>query len=83
MSHCSGTIKTVCDLEEGIACQVILARTFRNMLSSHPKTCITAHNIILKMNAKLGGVNNKVHQDYNMLASLILIKHYHLENILN
>uniref|UniRef100_A0A915PQ71 Piwi domain-containing protein n=1 Tax=Setaria digitata TaxID=48799 RepID=A0A915PQ71_9BILA len=58
-----GTIKTVCDLEEGIACQVILAKTFRNM-SSRPETNTTAHNIILKINAKLGGVNNKVHQDY-------------------
>ncbi|VDO64486.1 unnamed protein product, partial [Onchocerca flexuosa] len=60
-----GIIKTVCDLEEGIACQVIRARTFRNV-SSRPETNVTAHNIILKMNTKLGGVNNKVHQDYNM-----------------
>ncbi|KAM3719027.1 hypothetical protein ACO02O_10955 [Dirofilaria immitis] len=61
-----GLIKTVCDLEEGIACQVILAKTFRNILSSRPETNVTAHNIILKMNTKLGGVNNKVHQDYNI-----------------
>uniref|UniRef100_A0A158Q754 Piwi domain-containing protein n=1 Tax=Elaeophora elaphi TaxID=1147741 RepID=A0A158Q754_9BILA len=64
--HCSGIIKTVCDLEEGIACQVILAKTFHTMSSSRPETCSTAHNIILKMNTKLGGVNNKVHQDYNI-----------------
>uniref|UniRef100_A0A8R1TMB6 Piwi domain-containing protein n=1 Tax=Onchocerca volvulus TaxID=6282 RepID=A0A8R1TMB6_ONCVO len=58
-------IKTICDLEEGIACQVILMRIFRNM-SSRPETNVTAHNIILEMNTKLGGMNNKVHQDYNM-----------------
>ncbi|VBB30375.1 unnamed protein product [Acanthocheilonema viteae] len=64
-SRIYGIIKTVCDLEEGIACQVILAKTFHNM-SSRPETCAVIHNIILKMNTKLGGVNNKVHQDYDI-----------------
>ncbi|VDM95057.1 unnamed protein product [Onchocerca ochengi] len=35
-------------------------------MSSRPETNVTAHNIILEMNTKLGGMNNKVHQDYNI-----------------
>ncbi|VDN33859.1 unnamed protein product [Gongylonema pulchrum] len=61
-----GTIKTACDVEEGVACQVVLTKTLLNMRAGRPETNSTAHNIIMKMNTKLGGVNNKVHQSYNI-----------------
>lgn len=63
-----GMLKLVCDLEEGVSCQAILEKTFRSMRRSNPETNSTAHNLALKMNAKLGGINNKVHRNYAVWA---------------
>nr|AEF32753.1 ALG-5 [Ascaris suum] len=59
-------IKTVCDVEEGVGCQVILAKTFRNMINGNPETNSTAHNIVLKINVRMGGINNKIHRSYEI-----------------
>lgn len=55
-----GFIKAVCDIEKGIACQVLLAKTFIAMRGK-PETNSTAHNICMKLNVKLGGINNKIY----------------------
>lgn len=60
-SETYGAIKTVCDREEGIASQVMQAKTFRNMKGDPGRNSV-AHNLVLKINAKLGGINNKVDQ---------------------
>uniref|UniRef100_A0A0M3I281 Piwi domain-containing protein n=1 Tax=Ascaris lumbricoides TaxID=6252 RepID=A0A0M3I281_ASCLU len=54
-------IKVACDREAGIASQVISTKTFRRM-AGRPENNAVAHNIFLKINAKLGGVNNRVLQ---------------------
>ncbi|EFO28035.2 hypothetical protein LOAG_00451 [Loa loa] len=60
-----GRIKVTCDKEEGVACQVILAETFLKM-RGNPEHNAVSHNICLKINVKLDGVNNEVarNQDY-------------------
>uniref|UniRef100_A0A0M3K3Z5 Piwi domain-containing protein n=1 Tax=Anisakis simplex TaxID=6269 RepID=A0A0M3K3Z5_ANISI len=54
-----GHVKVVCDLKEGIASQVLLSKTLTKM-SGNPERCAVAHNVFLKVNAKLDGVNNGV-----------------------
>ncbi|VDM97873.1 unnamed protein product [Thelazia callipaeda] len=60
-----GRIKVACDKEEGIACQVILAKTFLKMGGDSGRNSV-AHNICLKINVKLGGINNEIskNQEY-------------------
>nr|CDJ90208.1 Stem cell self-renewal protein Piwi domain containing protein [Haemonchus contortus] len=53
-----GLIKSVCDNEHGIASQVVDASTVRKATSIGEKTIY--YNIALKINAKLGGVNQAV-----------------------
>ncbi|VDN37287.1 unnamed protein product [Gongylonema pulchrum] len=77
----AGTIKTACDVEEGVACQVVLTKTLLNMRAGRPETNSTAHNIIMKMNTKLGGVNNRVHQSYNIYETSIKVQHPQAERI--
>lgn len=55
-----GLIKTVCDIDEGVACQVILTKTFITMNTGNAETNATAHNICMKINVKMGGINNKI-----------------------
>lgn len=55
-----GFIKAVCDIEKGVGCQVLLAKTFIAM-RGNPETNSTAHNICMKLNVKLGGVNNRIY----------------------
>ncbi|MCP9260923.1 ALG-1 [Dirofilaria immitis] len=52
-------IKVTCDKEEGIACQVILAETFLKM-RGNPASNTVSHNICLKINVKLDGINSEV-----------------------
>uniref|UniRef100_A0A0R3S6U7 Piwi domain-containing protein n=1 Tax=Elaeophora elaphi TaxID=1147741 RepID=A0A0R3S6U7_9BILA len=59
-----GRIKVTCDKEEGVACQVILAETFLRM-RGNPKYNAVSHNVCLKINAKLDGVNNEVARNQN------------------
>ncbi|VDK72737.1 unnamed protein product [Litomosoides sigmodontis] len=59
-----GRIKVTCDKEEGIACQVILAETFLKMRGD-PGRNVVSHNICLKINVKLGGINNEVAGNQN------------------
>ncbi|VDK67627.1 unnamed protein product [Onchocerca ochengi] len=59
-----GRIKVTCDKEEGIACQVILAETFLKM-SGNPERNAVSHNICLKINVKLNGINNEVARNQN------------------
>ncbi|KAM3721464.1 Protein argonaute-1 [Dirofilaria immitis] len=54
-----GRIKVTCDKEEGIACQVILAETFLKM-RGNPASNTVSHNICLKINVKLDGINSEV-----------------------
>uniref|UniRef100_A0A915BBS2 Piwi domain-containing protein n=1 Tax=Parascaris univalens TaxID=6257 RepID=A0A915BBS2_PARUN len=54
-------IKVACDREAGIASQVISTKTFRRMAGRAENNAV-AHNIFLKINVKLGGVNNRVLQ---------------------
>lgn len=56
-----GIIKKVCDLESGVACQCILKKTFENMAKNRPESSATAHNVCLKVNVKMGGINNRVY----------------------
>ncbi|VDO43696.1 unnamed protein product [Onchocerca flexuosa] len=59
-----GRIKVTCDKEEGIACQVILAETFLKM-RGNPEHNAVSHNICLKINVKLNGINNEVARNQN------------------
>ncbi|MFH4976680.1 hypothetical protein AB6A40_003389 [Gnathostoma spinigerum] len=62
-TFCYSTIKIVCDVEEGIASQVLLKKTLLRM-DKPPKINPTIHNVVLKLNTKLGGVNNAVVPNY-------------------
>ncbi|CAJ0588793.1 unnamed protein product [Cylicocyclus nassatus] len=53
-----GLIKSVCDNKYGIASQVIDASTLKSAVQNTKKTVY--YNIALKINAKLGGVNQAV-----------------------
>ncbi|KAK6758333.1 hypothetical protein RB195_015882 [Necator americanus] len=53
-----GLIKAVCDNKYGIASQVVDASTVSNAIAAKKKTVY--YNIALKINAKLGGVNQAV-----------------------
>ncbi|VDM69247.1 unnamed protein product [Strongylus vulgaris] len=53
-----GLIKAICDNKYGVASQVIDARTVISAVNSTKKTVY--YNIALKINAKLGGVNQAV-----------------------
>uniref|UniRef100_A0A158Q7C7 Piwi domain-containing protein n=1 Tax=Elaeophora elaphi TaxID=1147741 RepID=A0A158Q7C7_9BILA len=59
-----GRIKVTCDKEEGVACQVILAETFLKM-RGNPKCNAVSHNVCLKINVKLDGINNEVARNQN------------------
>uniref|UniRef100_A0AAF5PZW2 Piwi domain-containing protein n=2 Tax=Wuchereria bancrofti TaxID=6293 RepID=A0AAF5PZW2_WUCBA len=59
-----GRIKVTCDKEEGVACQVILAETFLKMFGN-PERNAVSHNICLKINVKLDGINNEVARNQN------------------
>ncbi|CAG9534226.1 unnamed protein product [Cercopithifilaria johnstoni] len=59
-----GRIKVICDKEEGVACQVILAETFLKM-RGNPEHNAVSHNICLKINVKLDGINNEVARSQN------------------
>uniref|UniRef100_A0A915PZK5 Piwi domain-containing protein n=1 Tax=Setaria digitata TaxID=48799 RepID=A0A915PZK5_9BILA len=54
-----GQIKMVCDKKEGVASQVIRAETFLKM-HGNPEINAVSHNICLKINTKLDGINNEV-----------------------
>lgn len=59
-------IKAVCELELGLMSQVILRKTFNNMAEKGPplRNSVT-RNIFLKVNAKMGGVNNAIPKTYH------------------
>ncbi|KHN72675.1 Uncharacterized protein Tcan_07259 [Toxocara canis] len=52
-------IKVACDVKAGIASQVISVKTLIKMKGQAEKNAV-AHNVFLKINAKLDGVNNRV-----------------------
>ncbi|PIO74581.1 piwi domain protein [Teladorsagia circumcincta] len=54
----AGVIKSVCDNKYGVATQVVDASTVKKAVSDDKKTVY--YNIALKINAKLGGVNQAV-----------------------
>ncbi|VDN20371.1 unnamed protein product [Gongylonema pulchrum] len=54
-----GMIKTACDQEEGIACQVVRTETFMKMRGGGERNTV-ARNLCMKINAKLGGINNEL-----------------------
>lgn len=59
--YISGIVKKVCDLDKGVASQCLTADTFRKMGAGRSGTRAVAHNICLKINVKMGGVNSRVY----------------------
>ena len=60
--------KELSDMTYGVMSQCLL---FKNMMKSSPATC---SNIVLKLNAKLGGVNNQIEPDEVLVFSSVLFR---------
>ena len=67
-SNVYSTVKTLGVVSHGIPTEVILKKN----ASIGPKSSLTIHNICLKLNAKLGGVNQIIHRDHR---PEVLLKH--------
>ncbi|KAL3998292.1 Piwi domain family protein [Acanthocheilonema viteae] len=65
-----GRIKVTCDKEEGVACQVILTETFLKM-RGNPRRNTVSHNVCLKINVKLDGINSEVARNQNYWKKFI------------